>query len=153
MNDEERRKLMLGIAFEAWKFQIDAFWTRTSYFALFELAFATGLWRIFESGHWITSAGMALGAISVTCIWMINNSRLHEYILYYGDRVKHYEAALYIENEDTVFVRFESSRHKCFPGSYHMYIQVVPLVFIVGWLYMLAWSACDLHQYLTTCLR
>ena len=144
MSDEERRKQMLGIAFEAWKFQIDAFWTRTSYFALFELAFAAGLWKVFDSGHWITSAGMAVGSILVTCIWIINNSRLHEYILYYSDRVKHFEGAVGIDTQNTIFTRFESNRQKCFPGSYHMYIQVVPLIFIVGWLYMLVWSAYKL---------
>jgi hypothetical protein len=139
---------MLWIAFEAWKFQIDAFWTRTSYFALFELAFAAGLWKVFDSGHLITSAGLALGAILVTCIWIINNSRLHEYILYYNERVRHFEGAdqIYkIDKEDTIFVRFKSHRKKCPPGSYHIYIQVVPLIFLVGWFYMFVWSVSELH--------
>ena len=145
MSDEESRKQMLGIAFEAWKFQIDAFWTRTSYFALFELAFGAGLWKVFDSGHRFTSAGMALGAILVTSIWIINNSRLHEYIVYYSDRVKYFEDADGIRTQDTIFSRFESIRKKWPRGSYHIYIQVVPLIFIVGWFYMFVWSVCELH--------
>ena len=145
MSDEERRMQMLWIAFETWKFQIDAFWTRTSYFALFELAFGAGLWKVFDSCHRFTSAGMALGAILVTCIWMINNARLHEYILYYSDRVKHFEDADGIRTQDTIFSRFESNRKKCPPGSYHIYIQIVPLIFLVGWFYMLVWSVSELH--------
>jgi hypothetical protein len=145
MIDEERKMQMLWIAFEAWKFQIDAFWTRTSYFALFELAFGAGLWKVFESGHWFTSACMALGAILLTCIWIINNIKLHEYILYYSERVKHFEGAVGIDTQDTIFAGFETSRQNCFPGSYHLYIQGVPLIFIVGWFYMFVWSVSELH--------
>jgi hypothetical protein len=146
MNDDQRKE-MLRIAIDVWKFQIGAFWTRTSYFALFELAFAAGVWKIFDARHWITSAGMSVGALIVTGIWIVNNSRIHEYIVYYADRMKHYEATM--PEEDTIFSRFEKNRHKTIAGQYHLYIQTVPVIFALGWIYMIVWSVCQLHCWLS----
>ena len=146
MNDHGRIEKLQQMAFEVWKFQIEAFWTRTSYFALFELAFAAGVWKTFDSHHWITSAGISVGALSLTIVWIANNSRLHEYIVYYGERLKHYEAVLEITREDTIFTRFDDNRCKRFPGRYHLYIQAVPIFFTAAWVYMLVWSVSELHD-------
>ena len=137
---------MLQMSFEAWKFQVDAYWTRTSYFALFELAFAAGVWKVFTDNHWFTSAGMAAGAEVLTIVWIVNNARLHEYIDYYYRRIMHFEAALGLVGEGSIFSRFEDNRRKCPPGSYHIYVQLIPSLFLLGWGWMLCWSICNLHS-------
>jgi hypothetical protein len=149
MSDRITHGEMLKISFDAWKFQIDSFWTRSSSFAVFELGVAAGLWQVFLGRYYLTSSAIAVGGILLTAVWLVNNSKLHNYILYYQERIKHFENLAGLLEEDTVFTSFERLR-KCdrFPGQYHYYIQGVPLLFLVGWLWMLCWSVCNLRVFL-----
>lgn len=148
MNPEELRMLYES-ALEIWKFQIDSFWTRASTFAVLELALAAGLWKLFCEKHFFTTAVMAAAALFLTLVWIVNNSRLHEYIIYYQERMEHYERLLQIPVDNSIFLGFNKSRvPKRIPGSYHIYVQCIPVLFLLGWAWMLCWSICELQQFL-----
>jgi hypothetical protein len=146
MENDDKYRMLFDAAVDAWKFQIDSYWTRMSHFAVFELAFAAGLWKIFETQqHYFTSVGLAFGAIVLTIIWIVNNSRLHEYILYYWSRIGHFESLLALSPDDSIVLHFKKNRHhKRFPGEYHIYIQMIPMLFLAGWFWMFIWSICKL---------
>jgi len=134
--------------FEAWKFQVDQYWTRSSYYVVFELALAAGIWKVFEAHHWWTSALMSVGAIVFTILWVLNNERLNEYISYYWKRLQKLETELGIPNEKGIFsIIFNKNQleKKRYPGNYRQYARALPPVFFAGWLWMLAWSALLLY--------
>jgi hypothetical protein len=150
--NEETRYILLNAAFETWKFQIDSYWTRMSHFAVFELAFAAGLWKTFDTKHYFTSAGIAVGAIALTIIWIINNSRLHGYILFYWSRMEHYENLLLLAPEDSIVQHFKNHPPvKRIPGEYHIYIQIIPGIFLLGWFWMFCWSICEIRHAMNLC--
>jgi hypothetical protein len=136
-------------AFEAWKFQVDQYWTRSSYYVVFELALAAGIWKVFEEKHWWTSALMSIGAAIFTTLWVLNNERLNEYISYYWKRLHELEETFGIEEKAGIFsIIFHDGQleKRRYPGSYRRYGRLLPPVFLAGWLWMLAWSALLLYQ-------
>src|SRR5271165_7529046 len=131
MDNDEKHKMLFEAALSEWKFQVDSYWTRMSHFAVFELAFAAGLWKIFEGRHYFTSAGLAVGAIALTVIWILNNLRLHEYIVFYWERIEHFESLLLLTPQDSIVHYFKRNRPpKKFPGEYHRYIHAIPVLFL-----------------------
>ena len=132
-------------AFEAWKFQVDQYWTRSSYFVVFELAFAAGIWKIFERKHWFTSAAMSIGAIVFTVVWVLNNERLNEYIKYYWVVLKQLESELDIPVRQQIFSPLYEAIYviqtKRYSGNYRQYARVLPPLFFCGWVWMLIWSS------------
>jgi hypothetical protein len=135
-------------AFEAWKFQVDQYWTRSSYYVVFELAFAAGIWKVFDAGHWWTSAFMSVGATVFTVLWILNNERLNEYIGYYWKRLSEIEKELGIEENLRIFsVLFAKIERKRYPGNYRQYARALPPVFFAGWLWMFAWSILSIQAH------
>ena len=135
------KEALLRVAFDALKFQVESYWTRSSYFVVFEVACAAGVWRVFEDRHWITSCAMSISALALTRIWVLNNARLGEYIHYYWERLKCLETVVGLDDQDAVFSTLEARRpKKKFSGDYRQYISAIPWVFCAGWGWLLAWS-------------
>lgn len=149
MEDPKKQyESLYNSALSTWKFQIESFWIRASSFAVFELAFAAGLWKLFDEKHFYTTIGMSIGAITLTIVWVINNFRLHDYITYYKNRLDHYEGLLGLSADDSIFLGFEDNRPpKKMPGSYHLYVQCIPALFLVGWVWMLIWSVREVWYF------
>lgn len=146
-NDNLSKESVMRMAFDAWKFQVETYWTRSSYFVVFELACAAGIWKIFDAKHWWTSGLMSLGALALTLVWILNNARLSEYINYYWRQLKHLERTFHLEDEDCVFSMLEMKRQrKRYPGNYRQYVGIIPWVFAPGWLWMLGWSVVSLYM-------
>jgi hypothetical protein len=142
------KEALLRVAFDAWKFQVDAYWTRSSYFVVFEIACAAGIWKVFDANHWLTSAAMSVGAIVLTRIWVLNNARLGEYIHYYWERLQYLEAALGLDEEDAVFMTLEKERpEKRYRGDYRQYVNAIPWIFYAGWFWMLIWTIVRMALY------
>ena|ERR1035437_2627654 len=79
------------IAFETWRFQVNSYWTRNSYFALFETAAVAGVWKLID-GHGVTAAMFSLLCGFLIFIWGSNNRRSHEYIRYWWEQLKQLES-------------------------------------------------------------
>jgi len=147
-------------AMSAWKFQVDSYWTRNSYFALFETAAAAGVWKLIECKHWWTSLAFSVGLVVLTLLWLFNNRRLHEYISYWWERAGKAEEAytqsggISQENKPGwVFLvhKYESNRpNRNASIPYHNSIQVIPVLFLLSWVWTAGISlidlACNCHQ-------
>jgi len=131
------------IAVDTWKFQVEQYWTRSSYYVVFELALAAGIWKIFGEKHWFTSGFVSIGAVLFTALWILNNERLNEYISYYWRRLKAIEETLNIPHENQIFHRIhhkDGLGERRYPGSYRTYGRPLPPIFLAGWAYMTVWS-------------
>ena len=138
------------LAFDAWKFQVEQYWTRSSYYVVFQLAFAAGIWKIFEAHHRVTSAFLSLGAIVFTALWVLNNERLNEYINYYWRRLKEIDAAVVTDEKLQVFAgihRTKGLEKRRYVGNYRQYARALPPIFFAGWVYMLVWSLLSIVPY------
>lgn len=143
------KQTIYTVAFEAWKFQVDQYWTRSSYYVVFELALAAGIWKVFEANHWWTSSLMSFGAILFTILWVLNNERLNEYINYYWKRLQKLERVLGVKEEEGIFsIIFNEGQleEKRYRGNYRQYARALPPIFLGGWLWMLGWSALLLYN-------
>ena len=133
------------IAFEAWKFQVNSYWQRNSYFAAFQGVALGGAWKIL--GHRSAVALCAAG-IALVVVWYLNNLKVHSYIRYWwrsigelermGETqfalVAHYERRRWEDLEHRGWERLISR----FPlARYSTTMNAIPLLFLFGWLWML----------------
>lgn len=136
--------------FETWRFQIDSYWTRSSYFAVFETAALAGVWQIYAPKGANLKTGMifSLLGIGLTIVWYLNNRRTHRYVQYW------WRALIDIEKNYDVRVNFVSEyedreRLDKIPGkkfSYHTLIQSIPGLFLVAWIWLLFFGIdCKWH--------
>ena len=141
-------------AMSAWRFQVDSYWTRNSYFAVFETAAAAGIWKLIDDKHWWTSLAFSAGLLVLTRIWLFSNKRLHEYIIYWWKRAEAAEKS-YTQSGDNlhkatlgwVFLvhDYESNRpNQDASIPYHLSIQIIPWLFLLGWVWTAGMSLIDL---------
>jgi hypothetical protein len=124
------------LTFDAWKFEIEAYWTRSSYFVVFELASATGIWKLFELHHLFTSLYLSLGATALTLIWAVSNMRQNDHIHYYWNQLEKTEP----------FDEFNDQRCKGYPGKYKYYLHAIPIIFFLGWLWLIIWDVASIFK-------
>ncbi|WP_449727809.1 RipA family octameric membrane protein [Granulicella paludicola] len=122
------------MAFEAWKFQVETYWTRSSYFVVFELAAAAGVWQVFAAGYRLSACFACLASLYMTRIWQLNNQRLSEYIHFYWYRLQDIEKTAGHPMSHRIFSRWENERpQRKYSGDYRSYVNKVPLVFFAAW--------------------
>lgn len=143
------------VALETWKFQVNSYWTRNSYFAAFETALTFGVWKVSET-HPSAGFGFAIVGLLLTTVWFLNNDRLHEYIVFYWERSIALERlaladAAKEEHQETQhlflvsgFDEWRSKRtnhHPKFRINYSDIVQFVPLLFLVAWMIIIAFNS------------
>ncbi len=77
--------------FETWGAQVDSYWTRTNYFAAFEVAAIAGTWAVLDDtntkiGHWhvLLAALLAiLLSLFLTTAWIFSNVKSYDYHIYW----------------------------------------------------------------------
>jgi len=127
------------IANENWRFQIQQFWSRNSYFAAFQTASIAGVVKLSEShvivARWFCGAGIALALL-----WWLSNDRLQQYNRFWWEKLIELEKR-YIPDANgprlaADFARWRASRpHRLprVPWRYSSLPQLVPVVFIAAW--------------------
>lgn len=118
------------VMFETWRWQVDSYWQRSSYFAAFETAAIVGCWHLVDQKQW---AGLPLSILGIllTIVWFLNNRKTHGYVDYWWRSLARIEAEL---GEGVSFVTNQrGSRHV----QYHQLVQAVPIIFVSAWVGML----------------
>jgi len=130
------------IAYETWRFQVDSYWTRNSYFAAFEVAAAAGVWKLTDAVHYWMAFCLAIVCAGLTAIWFIANTRVHEYIEFWwamaidSDPLNASETSS-AQKEFGLASRFEDwrrSKDKRHRLRYSHLVQIIPTLFLIGWL-------------------
>jgi hypothetical protein len=121
--------------FDTWRWQVDSYWQRSSYFAAFETAAIAGCWYLVEKKN---SLGvlLALLGILLTAVWFLNNRKTHGYVEYWWKALGQLEANL--GAEDATFVTRQSGSHYL---PYRALVQAVPVIFLAAWSTMLVLAA------------
>src|ERR1039457_686381 len=75
-------------ALEVWRFQVDSYWTRNSYFVAFHTAIMAAVWEITKNAQLPSSRRLAAqcfcyAGMCLSALWFVNNVRVHQYILYW----------------------------------------------------------------------
>jgi len=126
--------------FETWRFEVNSYWQRNSYFAAFETAAIGGCWYLLEKGRFPIGLSFAILGAALTVIWFWNNVAVHSYIEYWWASIKDSEKALSLQDKNLAF----ASNH---PGSGlrpSIGAKLVPLVFLVAWLSLVVYPLCNL---------
>jgi hypothetical protein len=131
--------------FETWRSQVNSYWQRSNYFAVFETAALAGCWSLMEHGHlWMGLFGAGLG-ICLTIVWWSSNSTVHSYVVYWWEAIKAIEHKLLLQNDGLDFVSRHSGSGR-WPRYSHL-VQIVPVVFMVAWIGLLGYRINSLDNF------
>jgi hypothetical protein len=116
--------------FETWRYEVDSYWQRNSYFAAFQTAALAGCWYVFEHCYlWPALAFSGLG-IASAIIWLRTSQAVHSYVRYWWDCMKEIETRLHLQDNGLAF----ACRH---PGSGKhpsRLVHMIPRLFAAAWL-------------------
>jgi hypothetical protein len=136
--------------FEAWSAQVNSYWTRTNYFAAFELAAIAGSWVVLDDkklivGHrslLIVAVPTGLLAIALTAAWIFSNVKSYDYHIYWWSVLKTIESRggwgiirpdYVSEHENRRTKHLEHPRFE--KWEYHTFTNWhVPIAFFVIWI-------------------
>jgi hypothetical protein len=132
--------------FETWRFQVDSYWQRTSYFAAFETASLVGEWTLLNSypAHIYTARFTTVLGILLTVLWFLNNLKTHGYVDYWWTALGGIEKDLNVQPDPVArkmnFVSEYKERRKAVkvnaPIKYSYQVQSVPILFLLAWIWL-----------------
>jgi hypothetical protein len=150
MSDDNHNTETRKIAYETWRFQVDSYWTRNSYFAAFEIAAAAGVWTVGNQKHHWMALGFTLICLALTAIWFIANERVHEYIAFWwqmaidSDRCTSAKESTEAQPKDiglaSRFEAWRTQKGECHCFGYSRLIQAIPILFFVGWVFLIRYN-------------
>jgi hypothetical protein len=126
---------------ETWTTQVDSYWTRTNYFAAFEIAAIAGTWVLLGiKGLTLGRLCLALAAL-LTAAWIYSNLRSHAYVQYWWGVLQDIEARNeWLRNPNYISGyeerRKESTLLRWFPYS-RFTNWIVPLFFFGVWVLLI----------------
>jgi hypothetical protein len=77
---------------ETWAAQVDSYWTRTNYFAAFEIAAVAGTWAVLNANDLVVGRCSLLLAFFLTASWIFSNVKSHDYVMYWWKALGEIEA-------------------------------------------------------------
>jgi hypothetical protein len=85
---------------ETWRYEVNSYWQRSSYFSALETAAIAGCWFVAKDTPWLGLTFSILGFAS-SIIWLITSIAVHGYVKYWWSAVKVSEARLQLEIDKT----------------------------------------------------
>ena len=136
--DQDELLTIYQTIFETWRSQVDSYRQRSAYFAAFETAAIAGCWDVLRQNKtlWVGILLAILGSF-LTFAWIYNNHKVHKYVVHWWDSLRKLEKQLHMDAEGTDFVTQQQGGG--FP-PYSMLVQVVPVLFLIGWLSLFVWG-------------
>ncbi len=124
--------------FEAWSAQVDSYWTRTNYFAAFEIAAIGGTWVVLNANDLTVGRYSLVLASFLTASWIFSNVKSHDYLMYWWKALAEIEAMPGWEQKKPDFVSGHPKRRKKLRGlakiPYHYFTNwFVPLALLAVW--------------------
>jgi hypothetical protein len=131
--------------FDTWRYEVDSYWQRNSYFAAFETALVGGCWYVAEHKHLISAlAFAALGFLSAL-IWFLTSIAVHRYVDYWWESIKRIEDKLSLKSESLDFAsQHRGSRIR--PRPSHL-VLAIPILFMIAWIVVFLFAVHGLGAY------
>jgi len=156
-DERDNRIEVYKTIFDTWRSQVDSYWQRSNYFALFETAAVGACWHLVSGSHKLevgAGVGLSVLGICLTFVWYRNNAKTHGYVRHWWDSMGKIEAQLNLTPNDfaSQLDRKQDEEHKERGGwEYRDMIQKVPILFGVAWVALFVTAvvrlACFLCQY------
>jgi len=130
----------LKLALDAWRFQIDSYWTRNSYFVTFHTAIMAAVWEITKNkdlpdSRRLAAGGFCYAGMILALLWLVNNIRVHQYILYWWRKAEGIEKLLGGPEDARLVLGYDKHRlPKLIPGDYHLWMNSIPVLFLIVWI-------------------
>jgi hypothetical protein len=122
--------------FETWRYEVNSYWQRNSYFAAFEVAALAGCWHVVEQAHRWSGLAFSFAGLVSTVAWLVTSVAVHRYISYWWESIKHIEGKLLLVDSGFDFAK----KH---PGSgLHpsRWVHVIPVLFMGAWVVILVFA-------------
>lgn len=151
-NREDTLVQIYWAIFETWSAQVDSYWTRTNYFAAFELAAIAGSWVVLDDSTLITEHRRLVFAailtfslaLILTVAWIFSNLKSYDYHIYWWRVLAEIETGGGWRDGAPKYVSRHEERRKRSPlldkfpllgkRDYHNFTNlVVPVAFLVIW--------------------
>src|SRR5579871_209758 len=125
-------------ALDTWRFQVNSYWQRSSYFAAFETVAMAGYWKLIADVSVPRCVAVAFGilGIALTIVWWLSNRKTHEYVDHWWRSLIELEAKLGLQSGGTDFATRIEGKEKSGP-RYRNLVQAVPVLFFVAWISLL----------------
>ena len=137
MNQAEMRDT-LKTTLDVWRFQVDSYWARNSYFATFHTAIMAAVWEVSKTASGfrrLAAEFFCYAGMFLAIVWFVNNIRVHQYIIYWWKRAAAIEKLLAGPEQTHLVLGYDQHRGpKVIPGDYHIWMNSVPLLFLVIWI-------------------
>ncbi len=130
----------LKLALDVWRFQIDSYWTRNSYFVTFHTAIMAAVWEITKNkdlpcSRRLAAEGFCYAGMFLALLWLVNNIRVHQYILYWWRKAEGIEKLLGGPEYARLVLGYDKHRlPKLIPGDYHLWMNSIPVLFLIVWI-------------------
>lgn len=137
--------------FETWRFQVESYWTRNTYFAAFETAALGADWIVSTNHHWTAGLGGAV-ALVLTMVWIFSCQKQQGYIRYWWDKLIEFDRVLHADSpiyqrlpkialaSDFESWRTARNRGPLIRYEYSNLVLIVPALFIVMWVYLVGYN-------------
>jgi hypothetical protein len=123
--------------FETWRYEVDSYWQRNSYFAAFETGALAGCWYVVEHGYHGSGLAFALAGLASTIVWWVTSIAVHRYIEYWWESVQKVEQKLALENDGFDF----ATKHTGSRGLHaSTLVLIIPILFAGSWLVILLFA-------------
>src|ERR1035441_6935400 len=119
--------------FETWRYQSDAYWQRSNYFAAFETAGLAGSWYVLEHSHPVVGLAFSFVGLVSAIAWLVTSVAFHRYVDYWWEKIKDAETANSLKDYGLAF----ASDH---PGSRlhpSRWVYLIPVLFLITWIVVL----------------
>ena len=116
--------------FETWRYEVDSYWQRNSYFAAFETAALAGCWYVVEHLYRWPGLVFSLAGLTSAIIWWVTSIAVHRYVRYWWNAIQSIERKLSLKDQGLDF----ASKH---PGSgLHpsKLVLTIPILFAAAWI-------------------
>jgi hypothetical protein len=126
----ELKQEVYKATFETWRYEVNSYWQRNSYFAAFEVAALAGCWYVAEQRHHFTGLAFSILGLLTAVIWLLTSVAVHRYIDYWWKSAQAAEKTLPLRDEGLDF----ATRH---PGSKlrpSTLVHTIPVLFGLAWI-------------------
>lgn len=130
----------LKLALDTWRFQVDSYWTRNSYFVTFHTAIMAAVWEITKNmdlpdSRRFAAEGFCYAGMLLAVLWFVNNVRVHQYILYWWRKAEAIEKLLGGPEAAHLVLGYDKYRQpKRIKGDYHLWVNSIPVLFLLVWI-------------------
>jgi hypothetical protein len=126
--------------FDTWRYEVNSYWQRNSYFAAFETAAMAGCWYVVEHKYHWPGFVFSIAGLGSAVIWWITSIAVHRYVQHWWEGIKTIEGKFGLHEAGLDF----ASQHRGSGLHPSIFVLAIPLLFASAWIAILVVAICGL---------